>query len=301
MKNPKTSCPRYLEHLSVDYPRSMRGQDAQLTLTLKRLLLYLAQHLLPAGVTPTYFGELATQAFVSAAAGISKCRNGRVNGSRVAVLTSLRRAEVRRLLTRRDHAEHLDRIRQPRTERVMAAWRTDPRYVKRDGLPRRLPINGRSASFSSLVKAFAGDVPPRAVLEELRRLNAVRETSKGVELIGSGLPKPSVRKSLRDVLEVLVDGLDTATRSSSSKSASVLQRVSLNAADMIDLDLMHERASTGANTFLEGLRRSLEGPTRPPRKTKKTKMKHQLTVTVLVKSHSPTTSSVEHKAYLRHW
>src|SRR5689334_5537230 len=68
--------------------------DSLLALNLQQLLLGLAQHLLPAGITPAHFGDLATQAFVKAAAGISKFRNGRVNSSRVAVLTSLRRAEV---------------------------------------------------------------------------------------------------------------------------------------------------------------------------------------------------------------
>src|SRR5262245_5457253 len=94
--------------------------DAQLALTLQRLLRGLAQHLLAVGITPSYFGDLATQAFVRAAAQISKCRNGRVNSSRVAVLTSLRRAEVKRLLIASAEPETTLSRRQPRTQRVLA-------------------------------------------------------------------------------------------------------------------------------------------------------------------------------------
>ena len=53
-------------------------------------------------------------------------------------------------------------------------------------MPRQLPIRGRVASFATLVKEFAGDVPPRALLEELRQLRVVRESALGVELVGNG-------------------------------------------------------------------------------------------------------------------
>src|SRR5689334_23009357 len=163
--------------------------DLQLASTLERLLLGLAQHLLPAGITPAYFGDLATQAFVRAAARISKCRNGRVNSSRIAVLASLRRVEVKRLLTDAVKTDAAFSKRQPRTHRVLAGWRTDRRYLDRKGHPRRLPMQGKSGSFVSLVKAFAGDVPPRAVLEELRRVHAVRETGRYLELANHRPPR----------------------------------------------------------------------------------------------------------------
>jgi hypothetical protein len=258
-----------------------RRAESQLASTLERLLLGLAQHLLPAGITPSYFGDLATQAFVRAAAQISKCRNGRVNSSRVAVLTSLRRAEVKRLLTASVELEMALSKRQPRTQRVLAGWRSDRRYLDRKGLPRRLPMHGRSGSFSSLVKAFAGDVPPRAVLDELRRIRAVRELGDYVEPTRERVPRDkSLSKSIQGLMEVLLGDLEAAPRGPTDSTAH-LQRIALNAADVVDLKVMQERASVGADQFLEGLQRSLEFPTMPPRKVRG-KMKHQLAVTIVV-------------------
>jgi len=255
--------------------------DSQLSFTLQRLLLGLAQHLLRVGITPSYFGDLATQAFVRAAAQISKCRNGRVNSSRVAVLTSLRRAEVKRLLTASAEFETTLSKRQPRTQRVLAGWRTDRRYLDRRGLPRRLPMHGRSGSFASLVKAFAGDVPPRAVLDELRRLRAVRELGHCIELASERVPRDRyLFRSVQGLMEVLLGDLEAAPCGPTDSSAR-LQRILLKAADVVDLKVMQERASVGADEFLEGLQRSLEFPTMPPRRSKG-KMKHQLAVTVVV-------------------
>lgn len=279
---------RETRNRSVAERASATRADSQLALYLQRLLLGLAQHLLPAGVTPAYFGDLATQAFVRAAARISKCRNGRVNSSRVAVLTSLRRAEVKRLLTEVVKTEVALAKRQPRTHRVLTGWRTDRRYLDRKGLPRRLPMQGRSGSFVSLVKAFAGDVPPRAVLEELRRVHAVREVGQYLELANH---RPRRDKSIQGLMEILLDGLDAATPVSSDPT-SRLQRVALQAADVLDLKLMQERASISVNEFLEGLQRSLEFPTMPPRRSKK-KMKHQLAVTVVVTARPAKPSSAK--------
>src|SRR5262245_20720568 len=66
---------------------------------LRSFLLGLAKLLVLAGITPKHFSELATRAFVAAACNLSKFRNGKINKSRVAVLTALRRAEVAKILS----------------------------------------------------------------------------------------------------------------------------------------------------------------------------------------------------------
>ena len=259
-------------------------EDILLASNLQQLLFGLAKQLLSVGITPAYFADLAAHAFVKAAAGVSKCRNGRVNSSRVAVLTSLRRAQVRRLLTRVDgDTEWVSRIGVPRTERVLAGWTTDRRYLKRDGSPRRLSLHGQPISFASLVKSFAGDVPPRAVLDELRRLEAVRETGQYVVLTGERRQKPSVFKSVQGILEILLDSMAVADPLPSRPRLNPsLQRVSLSAVDILDLEVKRERVSMSASAFIEGLKSSLDLPTSPPRRSKR--MQHELTVTVVVRA-----------------
>ena len=65
---------------------------------LRELLRELALTLVPRGMTPKVFGEISRHAFVHAAARISRQANGRINHSRVAALTGLSRAEVKRIL-----------------------------------------------------------------------------------------------------------------------------------------------------------------------------------------------------------
>jgi hypothetical protein len=254
---------------------------------LQQLLVELAQLLVPAGITPKHFGELATRAFVKAACSISKCRNGRINKSRVAVLTALRRAEVTRLISENCAAAPRLPVHQPRTERVIIGWTSDKRYVNRSGNPRRLSITGGRHSFASLAKTFAGDVPHRAVLEELRRLRVVREQGRYVELtVGCTTSNLPALQSLHNVFPVLLDGIQIAAKRSSADLHPSLQRLTLTASDLVDLAVLRERASSGAISFVDGLRRSLQLPTGPPRRNKK--IKHRLTVTVLLREHNET-------------
>ena len=200
--------------------RNGSKEEADIAGGLRDLLLGLAKHLLPAGITPGYFGELVHRAFVEAAADISRCRNGRSNRSRVAVLTALRRAEVKRLLSERGTASLLSGPHQQRTDRVIAAWMADRRYVDERGLPRPLPMRGRS-SFATLVKEFAGDVPPRAVLEELRRLHVVREGHGRMNLIGARrVSKRSTDQSLPVLIDTLLDGLEIAAHQRRARAFS---------------------------------------------------------------------------------
>jgi hypothetical protein len=54
---------------------------------------------------------------------------------------------------------------------VFAHWRADPAYRTRAGAPRVLPRIGAAPSFESLAHEVTRDVHPRALLEELLRLN----------------------------------------------------------------------------------------------------------------------------------
>jgi hypothetical protein len=55
----------------------------------------------------------------------------------------------------------------------------DAKYVTEHGAPRALPFEGDELSFSSLVRAVAGDVPSGAVRAELKRAGAVEEMPDG--------------------------------------------------------------------------------------------------------------------------
>jgi hypothetical protein len=120
-------------------------------------------------------------AFVQVAAVQGRTKGGRTNVSRIAAMTGLTRKEVRQLL---QILEAKGRLVAPstsrqRTARVLEAWRTDPLYLDDRGRPRLLSVTGAEPSFVSLVRSYAGDVTPAAVLRELERTGAVRSTGEG--------------------------------------------------------------------------------------------------------------------------
>jgi len=110
--------------------------------------------------------------------------------SRLSILTGITKEEVHRIraLDEKDDSEvGLNRI-----ARVLQGWSQDPEYLGPYGLPLEIPLLGDGISFEQLVKTYADDVTPRALLEELVRVNAALETDDGyVRLLNrTYLPTP---------------------------------------------------------------------------------------------------------------
>jgi hypothetical protein len=82
-----------------------------------------------------------------------------------------------RQLPKPDDAASTERYN--RAARVIAAWRREQKFLDDHGKPAPLPIGGRGATFSELVKRFSGDVPVRAILDELTRIGAVEQLEDG--------------------------------------------------------------------------------------------------------------------------
>jgi hypothetical protein len=134
----------------------------------------LARLLIRSGVTYKTFGELAKAAFVHEAMLESDSKGRLTNTSRVAVRTGLSRKEVRRIcdagIAQKVRVDHFGP-----PARVLDVWHSDPRFVDATGTPRDMPFEGEMPSFSDVVRAAGGDVPPGAVRAELIRASAVVE------------------------------------------------------------------------------------------------------------------------------
>jgi len=251
---------------------------------LQELLIELAFVLLPRGMTPKRFGELVRSAFVQAAADISRLRNGKVNHSRVAAQTGLTRADVKRLL-RHNVFTSVHRSETP-VERVIDGWRSDREFATRRGHPKRLQISGLRGSFARLVRKYGGDVPHRAVLDELRRVGAVIDADGSVHLQVS----PHFRQRhdlafLSPVLPALVDGLRIASKKSGSNTASSIHRLSLPAETEVDLAIIRDRCVSSAQSMLSGLAHSLGTQAAVPRN--KRSPKYSFSVTILLAENGP--------------
>jgi hypothetical protein len=80
----------------------------------------------------------------------------------------------------------------------MTGWLQDPDFTDALGTPRPLALDEGSPSFAALVRRYSGDMPMRAVLDELLRVGAVQRLDDGhVQLAARGyVPSTSETEKL---------------------------------------------------------------------------------------------------------
>jgi hypothetical protein len=144
-----------------------------------RLLRPLARILLRNGVSYGTFSDLAKWIYVDVAIKEFGIKGRKQSTSRASVITGLSRREVMRVrkLPRPDVTASTEKHN--RAARVIAAWRREKDFLNADGKPALLPMEGQGATFSELVKRFSGNVPPRAILDELINVGAVERLEDG--------------------------------------------------------------------------------------------------------------------------
>lgn len=144
-----------------------------------KLLRPLVRILLRNGVPFRGFSELAKWVYVDVAKKEFGIEGRKQSDSRVSIITGLTRKDVRRLgeTAELDNAEMLDRYN--RAARVISGWVRDPEFVDRRGNPLDLAIDAGEVRFGLLVKKYSGDIPARAVLDELLNVGAVRVLEDG--------------------------------------------------------------------------------------------------------------------------
>lgn len=146
------------------------AEDEALQQALERLLVPLAQLAVARGVPYAVIDETLRTAVVSAAHAAHPGLPEHRRASRISAATGLHRREVNRLLEQAVQPKSAAPSRSP-AAMVFTHWRADKRYRTRSGAPRALPRVGPAPSFESLAQEVTRDVHPRALLEELLRLN----------------------------------------------------------------------------------------------------------------------------------
>jgi hypothetical protein len=144
-----------------------------------RLLKPLVRILLRNGISYGTFADMAKWIFVDVATKEFVIKDRKQSTSRVSVITGLSRREVMRVrkLPKPDITESIEKHN--RAARVIAAWRRENKFLNAEGKPAPLPMEGEGASFSELVKHFSGNVPSRAILDELIHVGAVEQLADG--------------------------------------------------------------------------------------------------------------------------
>jgi len=158
---------------------------------LTRLLRPLVRITLRQGLSAEAFEEVVRRVYVDVAEKDFALAGKKQTTSRIGVLTGLNRKEVARLkkmpLTNGDEQPSS----QNRVERVVSAWLSDTVFQDEKGDPQPLDFQGEG-SFSELVRRYSGDMPARAVADELIRIGVLAESDDGkLRLLSRGyVPDP---------------------------------------------------------------------------------------------------------------
>jgi hypothetical protein len=165
----------------------------------------LARVLLRAGVGYREFSEISKTAFVDVATKDYGIRGRPTNISRVAVMTGLTRKEVRRLRNKSESGEETGISRPMPMAVILHRWFTENEFIDESGKPKELPFDDHANSFSELVRRYGGDIPPGAMRTELKRINAIEETSSGdLRVLKRNVSGREINERLADGLELLV-------------------------------------------------------------------------------------------------
>jgi len=199
--------------------------------------------------------------------------------SRLAIVTGINRKEVKRILDL--PADVIPAVaKHNRAIRVVTGWLQDSDFNNADGEPLQLTYGDADCSFNQLVKRYGGDVPARAVLDELSRVGTVTEVDSIISLAAKGyVPHESEEAMLdlfatsaRDLLTTLdhnvsgegqprlqmsvayddvgAEGVETFRKLSSKKALALLQHLD---GELSQYDRTKNPQAGGTGRFRTGL------------------------------------------------
>ncbi len=165
---------------------------------LTQLLRPLVRITLRQGLSAEAFEEVVRRVYVDVAEKDFALAGKKQTTSRIGVLTGLNRKEVARLKKLPLTHDEQQPASQNRVERVVSAWLSDASFQDEKGDPRPLAFQGEH-SFAELVRRYSGDMPARAVADELIRIGVLAEADdRKLRLLSRGyVPDPESQELIR--------------------------------------------------------------------------------------------------------
>jgi len=177
------------------------GIDQQLW----RIFLGLSQLLISQGYSHARLSKLMKFAFIDAAKPLSSKGKTTSHIARIAILTGLTRLEVSRVL-KLQHSIGVGDEQLNRATRVAKGWMNDRNFIDARRKPRALKFSAKQGEFQALVKKYSGDIPARAMLSEMSRLEMVRQAQDGhITLLRT---KPKVAQITRSAIQAIAPWVD---------------------------------------------------------------------------------------------
>jgi len=222
-----------------------------------RLLRPLVQVLLRNGISYHVLADLVRWVYVDVAFksfGIPGRKQ--TTSSRVSVITGLSRKEVQRLRELEIPVDEDTPERYNRATRVIGGWIRDPLFFHKDNNTLDLPLEG-VVSFTSLVKKYSGDMPVRAVLDELLNIGAVAMLEDGaIKLMTRAYLPGADEKAKLDILGTdVADLISTINHNLDARSVQPFfqRKVSYDNIPEEFLEQFKSLSSAESQTLLEKL------------------------------------------------
>ncbi len=157
----------------------MTAPEQALSAAALKILRALVRVLLRYGMPFEGFAELAKRVYIEVASKDFAINGRKQSISRISTLTGIYRREVSRILELPAINDADITARHNRAARVIGGWLHDPEYSDADGHARTLTLAGDTPNFTHLVRKYSGDIPTRAILDELTRVGAVNQDTDG--------------------------------------------------------------------------------------------------------------------------
>jgi hypothetical protein len=226
-----------------------------LAAAVMRLLRPVVRIMLRQGVSFGEFMEFAKRVYVDVAVHDFTLPGRKQTDSRVSVLTGLSRKEVKNVRALGITNPTETRARYNRAARVISGWMEDRSYIDGWNEPSILPLEGEGPTFSTLVETYSGDVPVRAVLDELQRVGAVERLEDGrIRLLQRAyIPSQSEEDKLNILGEDIALLAETIDHNLECKAedAYYQRKVAYDNLPIEAIPQLHDMVATQGQRFLE--------------------------------------------------
>ena len=159
--------------------RMVDSVKKSLLAAFRQLMRPLVRILVRHGVSFREFSEAVKTVYVDVGSKDFTLHGKKQTHSRIAIITGLTRKEVARVAENLRRGNHDTRTHADRVSSVLNGWYQDPDFNGPYGIPRELTFDKEHSNFVELVRRYSGDMPARAMLEEVLRVGAVEEIPGG--------------------------------------------------------------------------------------------------------------------------
>jgi len=228
---------------------------------IRHVLRPLVRLMLASGITYPMVAELLKGIFVEVAERDFRLADRETSDSRVSLISGVHRKDIRRIRAQSYPGESEMPDSLSFGGRLIATWLGDPRFTDEAGNPRALSkfrSDGGSASFEELVETRTKDIRPRAVLDELLRLDIVRvdDSERLILNVDAFIPKSDMDEKLYFFAHNLHDHAATATNNVMASRAPQLERsVIYDSLSEASIDLLARRSRQLGNKLLQDMNR----------------------------------------------